>query len=99
MNTTTESELATIMLAIGRLEGKVDSLLARQDELQTAIQRLESRVHHHDDHVGVLERRERLLPHRSLKRVARLQESGGVDEDGLVGFVRVDPEQPLPGGL
>ncbi len=45
MNTTTESELATIMLAIGRLEGKVDSLLARQDELQTAIQRLESRVH------------------------------------------------------
>jgi uncharacterized protein (DUF3084 family) len=45
MNQTTESELATIMLAIGRLEGKVDSLLARQDELQGAIQRLETRVH------------------------------------------------------
>jgi len=50
MNTTTESELATIMLAIGRLEGKVDSLLARQDELQTAIQRLESRVHDLEGH-------------------------------------------------
>jgi uncharacterized protein (DUF3084 family) len=45
MTSTTESELATIMLAIGRLEGKVDSLLARQDELTTSIQRLESRVH------------------------------------------------------
>jgi CII-binding regulator of phage lambda lysogenization HflD len=45
MNATTESELATIMLAIGRLEGKVDSLLGRQDELQQAIQRLETRVH------------------------------------------------------
>ena len=50
MNTTTESELATIMLAIGRLEGKVDSLLGRQDELQTAIQRLESRVHDLEGH-------------------------------------------------
>ena len=45
MNTTTESELATIMLAIGRLEGKVDSLLGRQDELQTALYRIEKRVH------------------------------------------------------
>ncbi len=45
MNTTTESELATIMLATGRLEGKVDSLLARQDELQMGMQRLEARVH------------------------------------------------------
>lgn len=45
MNQTTESELATIMLAIGRLEGKVDSLLGRQDELQQSIQRLEARVH------------------------------------------------------
>jgi CII-binding regulator of phage lambda lysogenization HflD len=45
MNSTTESELATIMLAIGRLEGKVDSLLGRQDELQQSIQRLEARVH------------------------------------------------------
>jgi hypothetical protein len=45
MTQTTESELASIMLAIGRLEGKVDSLLARQDELAGAIQRLEARVH------------------------------------------------------
>lgn len=45
MTQTTESELASIMLAIGRLEGKVDSLLSRQDELTTSIQRLESRVH------------------------------------------------------
>jgi uncharacterized protein (DUF3084 family) len=45
MTSTTESELATIMLAIGRLEGKVDSLLGRQDELTSSIQRLESRVH------------------------------------------------------
>ena len=50
MNQTTESELATIMLAIGRLEGKVDSLLGRPDELQTAIQRLESRVHDLEGH-------------------------------------------------
>jgi len=50
MNSTTESELATIMLAIGRLEGKVDSLLARQDELQGSIQRLESRVHDLEGH-------------------------------------------------
>ena len=40
MTQTTESELASIMLAIGRLEGKVDSLLARQDELASAIQRV-----------------------------------------------------------
>ena len=50
MNSTTESELATIMLAIGRLEGKVESLLGRQDELQTAIQRIESRVHDLEGH-------------------------------------------------
>ena len=50
MTSTTESELATIMLAIGRLEGKVDSLLGRQDELQTAIQRLEGRVHELEGH-------------------------------------------------
>lgn len=50
MTSTTESELASIMLAIGRLEGKVDSLLARQDELQSAIQRLESRVHDLEGH-------------------------------------------------
>ena len=50
MSNTTESELATIMLAIGRLEGKVDSLLGRQDELQTAIQRLEVRVHELEGH-------------------------------------------------
>ena len=50
MTSTTESELASIMLAIGRLEGKVDSLLARQDELQTSIQRLESRVHDLEGH-------------------------------------------------
>lgn len=45
MTQTTESELATIMLAIGRLEGKVDSLLARQDDLQMALHRVEKRVH------------------------------------------------------
>jgi chromosome segregation ATPase len=45
MTQTTESELASIMLAIGRLEGKVDSLLSRQDELTSTIQRLESRLH------------------------------------------------------
>ena len=50
MTSTTESELASIMLAIGRLEGKVDSLLARQDELQNAIQRLEGRVHDLEGH-------------------------------------------------
>ena len=45
MNPTTESELAMIMLAIGRLEGKVDSLLSRQDELTSSMHRLEKRVH------------------------------------------------------
>ena len=50
MNPTTESELATIMLAIGRLEGKVDSLLGRQDELQMALHRVEKRVHELEGH-------------------------------------------------
>lgn len=50
MTSTTESELASIMLAIGRLEGKVDSILSRQDELQVGIQRLESRVHDLEGH-------------------------------------------------
>ena len=37
MNTTTESELATIMLAIGRLEGKVDTDFATARRLFTLI--------------------------------------------------------------
>ena len=44
MNTTTESELATIMLAIGRLEGKVDSILSAQSRQSDEIKSHDARI-------------------------------------------------------